>query len=56
VVSPPEIQFCASPPVEDPENIAHGHPGLMLANEPIFVDTMPILADTLKTVIDEMTL
>jgi len=33
----------------------HGHPALVLALEPILVDTMPRVAETFKTVIDEMT-
>jgi len=33
----------------------HGHPPLISAHEPIFVVTMPGVAETIKTVIDEMT-
>jgi len=32
----------------------HGHPALVSALEPILVDTMPGVAETFKTVIDEM--
>jgi len=33
----------------------HGHPALISAHEPILVVTMPRVAETFKTVIDEMT-
>ena len=33
----------------------HGHPALISAHEPIFVVTMPGVAETFKTVIDKMT-
>jgi hypothetical protein len=33
----------------------HGHPALLSAHEPILVATMPGVAETFKTVIDEMT-
>jgi hypothetical protein len=33
----------------------HGHPALISAHEPILVVTMPGVAETFKTVIDEMT-
>jgi len=34
---------------------SHGHPALISAPEPILVVTMPGVAETFKTVIDEMT-
>ena len=34
---------------------SHGNPALRLAHEPIVVVTMPGVAETFKTVIDEMT-
>ena len=33
----------------------HGHPALVSALEPILMDTMPGVAETIKTVIEEMT-
>jgi len=35
--------------------LSHRHPALILADEPILVVTMPGVAETIKTVIDEMT-
>jgi len=35
--------------------LPHGHPAQILAHEPILVVTMPVVPETFKTVIDEMT-
>jgi len=35
--------------------LPHGHPALISAHEPILVVTMPGVAETFKTIIDEMT-
>jgi len=55
VVSAPEIQFFAPPAVGDPDTPPHGHPAFVSALEPIWVITMPGVAETFKTVIDKMT-
>jgi len=55
VVSAPNIEFRALPTVGDPVKSPHGLPALISALEPMLVVTMPRVAESFKSVIDEMT-